>query len=409
MDQTVIGVFDTYDHAERAKQQLITRGFSANDVQVRAHSADLAGTAGSSTSTASTRTTGDNDVGFMDSVRSFFSDLFGPDADDAGHYSEAVRRGGAVVAVTVSDESRVDSAREALAATGAVDIEKRVSEWKQTGYQGYRSDAAPYTRDEIAQERARVIPVVEEELEVGKRKVDLGAVRVVSRMVETPVNESVTLREEHANIERRPVDRPASEADLANLRDESIEVRETAEKAVVSKSARVVEEVTVGKTATEHTEQVSDSVRRTVVDVQNEGGTTATGMTGGTMGTTAGRTGGTMGATAGMAGSSMGTTGSMMGTTADNMGATATSADYDDDFRSDWNTRYATMGGSYDDYAPAYRYGSTLGTDTRYKGRSWDEVESGARSDWQTRYPNSSWDNFRAAVRHGWEKVSGKR
>jgi uncharacterized protein (TIGR02271 family) len=199
-------------------------------------------------------------------------------------------------------------------------------------------------------------------------------------MVETPVNESVTLREERATIERRPVDRPASEADLTNFRDESIEVRETAEKAVVSKTARVVEEVTVGKTATEHTEQVSDSVRKTVVDVQTNGNTTAAG-----------------------------TTGSMMGTTADNMAATNTSADYDDEFRSDWNTRYATTGGSYDDYAPAYRYGSTLGSDTRYKGRSWDEIESSARSDWQTRYPNSSWENFKAAVRHGWERVSGQR
>lgn len=385
MDQTVIGVFDTYDHAERAKQQLIARGFSANDVQVRAHGADLADT-GSSTSTARTSTTTaatttiDHDVGFMDSVRNFFSDLFGPDADDAGHYSEAVRRGGAVVAVTVADEARVESAREALAATGAVDIEKRVAEWKQTGYQGYSSDAAPYTRDEIAQERSRVIPVVEEALEVGKRQVDLGSVRVVSRMVETPVNESVTLREEHANIERRPVDRPASEAEMANFKGESIEVRETAEKAVINKTARVVEEVTVGKTATERTEQVNDTVRKTVVDVQNDGRNTAAGITG-----------------------------SMMGTTADNMAATDTSADYDDEFRSDWNTRYATMGGSYDDYAPAYRYGSTLGADTRYKGRSWDDIESSARTDWQTRYPNSTWENFKAAVRHGWERVSGQR
>lgn len=379
MDQTVIGVFDTFDHAERAKQQLIARGFSASDVQVRAHGADLAET-GSSTTTTRTTTTSDDDVGFMDSVRNFFADLFGPDADDAGHYSEAIRRGGAVVAVTVSDESRIDSAREALAATGAVDIEKRVAQWKKTGYQGYRRDAAPYTRDEIAQERSRVIPVVEEELEVGKRQVDLGAVRVVSRMVETPVNESVTLREEHAKIERRPVDRPASEADLANFREESIEVRETAEKAVVTKNARVVEEVSVGKTATERTEQVTDSVRKTVVDVQNDGKRTAAGVTG-----------------------------SMVGTTADNMAATNTSADYDDDFRSDWNTRYATMGGSYDDYAPAYRYGSTLGSDTRYKGRSWDEIESHARSDWQTRYPDSSWENFKAAVRHGWERVTGQR
>jgi uncharacterized protein (TIGR02271 family) len=382
MDQTVIGVFDTYDHAERAKQQLVARGFSANDVQVRAHSADLGTTGTTGTTTTTTR---DEDVGFMDSVRNFFADLFGPDQDDAGHYSEAVRRGGAVVAVTVSDESRVDSAREALAATGAVDIEKRVAEWRATGYQGYRSDAAPYTREEIEKERSRVIPVVQEELEVGKRQVDLGAVRVVSRMVETPVKESVTLREEHASIERRPVDRPASEADLNALRDQSIEVRETAEKAVVSKTARVVEEVVVGKTASERTEQVTDTVRNTVVDVQNNGRTT-TGAT-----------------------TAAGATGSMMGTTADNMAATRTSADYDDDFRSDWNTRYASTGGSYDDYAPAYRYGSTLGSDTRYKGRSWDEIETNARSDWQTKYPGSDWERFKAAVRHGWERVSGQR
>lgn len=353
MEQTVIGVFDSYDRAERAKQQLIKSGFSAADVQVRAHDADVA-----ATESATTTTKNENDVGFMESVSNFFADLFGPNQDDAGHYSEAVRRGGAVVAVTVADEARVPSAREALAATGAVDIEKRVAEWRQGGYEGYRSDAAPYTSDEIAKERSRVIPVVEEELAVGKRQVDLGAVRVVSRVVETPVNESVTLREEHATIERRPVDRPASDADLSNFREQSIEVRETAEKAVVSKTARIVEEVVVGKTASERTEQVSDSVRKTVVDVQESG-------------KTAGVT--------------------------------------DEDFRNDWKTRYATTGGTYDDYAPAYRYGSTMGADTRYQGRSWDDIEPTARKDWQTKYPNSSWESFKTAVRHGWQSVTGQR
>ena len=465
MDQTVIGVFDTYDHAERAKQQLIARGFSASDVQVRAHSADL-GTTGSTTTT--TTTTRDEDVGFMDSVRNFFSDLFGPDQDEVGHYSEAVRRGGAVVAVTVHDDTRVDSAREALAATGAVDIEKRVEQWRASGYQGYRSDAAPYTAEEVAQERARVIPVVKEDVEIGKRQVDLGAVRVVARTVETPVKETVTLREEHANIERRPVDRPASEAELNALKDQSIEVRETAEKAVVSKTARVVEEVVVGKTATERTEQISDTVRNTVVDVQNEGKVGATAMSGNydsdfrsdwqtryaSLGGTyddyapayqygsalvsdtrySGRSWNDIEQDARrdwesrypgsdwerfkaairhgwerMTGQRPGTTGSMMGTTADNMAASRTSADYDDDFRSDWNTRYASLGGTYDDYAPAYRYGSTLGSDTRYSGRSWDEIESNARSDWQTRYPGSDWERFKVAVRHGWERVTGQR
>jgi uncharacterized protein (TIGR02271 family) len=440
MNQTVIGVFDTYNHAEQARQELITRGFSANDVQVQAHTADTASSmTGSTTSTTSTSstssTTTGHDVGFMESVRNFFGDLFGPDQEDTGHYSEAVRRGGAVVAVTVSDDSRVDSAREALASVGAIDIEKRVAEWRTSGYEGYRSDAQPYTAEEVARERERVIPVVQEELEVGKRQVNLGTVRVVARTVETPVNESVTLREEHAAIERRPVDRPASEADLAAFQDKSIEVRETAEKAVVSKTARVVEEVVVGKTATTDTQQVSDTVRNTVVDVQRDTGST-TGITGttGTTGTTSGLTDttgmsgtgmGTTGTTASgladttgmsgtMGGTGMGTTGTtasgLTGTTG--MGGTGTtgmSSAYDDDYRSDYNTRYANLGGSYDDYAPAYQYGSTLASDNRYSGRSWNDIEPHVRSDWESRNPGSTWDNMKAAVRHGWERVSGQR
>jgi hypothetical protein len=110
-----------------------------------------------------------------------------------------------------------------------------------------------------------------------------------------------------------------------------------------------------------------------------------------------------------MTGQRPATTGSMMGTTADNMAASATSADYDNDFRSDWNTRYASTGGTYDDYAPAYRYGSTLASDTRYSGRSWDEIENDARTDWERRYPGNTWDRFKAAVRHGWERVTGQR
>jgi uncharacterized protein (TIGR02271 family) len=190
------------------------------------------------------------------------------DTDSAGHYSEAVRRGGAVVTVTVPDESKVDVVRSTLADFNAVNIDQRVDTWRQHGYTGYQKNAQPYTADQIAEERARVIPVIREELVVGKRQLDLGVVRVVSRVVERPVNEQVTLREEHAAIERRPVDRPASQADMAGLRDQAISVQETAEKAVVSKTAHVVEEVVVGKTVTTQTQQVSDTVRSTEVDVQ---------------------------------------------------------------------------------------------------------------------------------------------
>jgi uncharacterized protein (TIGR02271 family) len=111
------------------------------------------------------------------------------------------------------------------------------------------------------------IPVVEEELQVGKREVERGGVRVESRVEERPVTEEVQLREERVHVERRPVDRPVTDADAA-FREGTLEVTERAEEAVVGKTARVVEEVVVGKQVEEHTETVRDTVRRTDVDVQ---------------------------------------------------------------------------------------------------------------------------------------------
>jgi uncharacterized protein (TIGR02271 family) len=111
------------------------------------------------------------------------------------------------------------------------------------------------------------IPVVEEELQVGKREVERGGVRVESRVEEKPVAAEVQLREERVHVERHPVDRPVTDADAA-FREGTLEVTERAEEPVVAKTARVVEEVVVGKQVEEHTETVRDTVRRTDVDVQ---------------------------------------------------------------------------------------------------------------------------------------------
>jgi len=196
------------------------------------------------------------------------------------------------------------------------------------------------------------IPVIQEELKVGKREVQRGGVRVFSRVIETPVNESVSLREEHVNVERRPVNQPISTADAGAFKEQSIELRETAEEAVVQKSARVVEEVIVGKEVSNREQQIHDTVRRTDVQIENLAGD-------------------------------------------------------DSAFRSDWQSNYASQGGSYDDYAPAYRYGNEARG--KYQGRNWDDVESDLRSDWDTRYGSSgasTWEKFKAAVRHGWDKIT---
>jgi uncharacterized protein (TIGR02271 family) len=158
-------------------------------------------------------------------------------------------------------------------------VDQRIESWKASGYAGYDEQAQPLTREEIARDRES-LQVIQEELKVGKRAVQRGVVRVHRRVIETPVQEQVTLNEERAVVERRPVDRPATTADLNAFKEGEMEIRETTEEPVVSKTARVVEEVTIGKEANQRTETVSDTVRRTDVDVERTGAEAKTQGTG---------------------------------------------------------------------------------------------------------------------------------
>jgi stress response protein YsnF len=121
-------------------------------------------------------------------------------------------------------------------------------------------------RDEGREEK---VPVVEERLEVGKREVATGGVRVTSRVVETPVEGTVRLREERVEAVRRPDGRRLSpeEADAA-FAERTVEMMGTGEEAEVGRTARVVEQVTLRKRAGEREETVRDTVRRTEVEVE---------------------------------------------------------------------------------------------------------------------------------------------
>ena len=117
-------------------------------------------------------------------------------------------------------------------------------------------------------EGTATIPVTEEQMVVGKRTVEGGRVRIYGRTTEKPVEETVRLHEERVNVERRPADRPATDADREG--DVVIEVTEMREEPVVGKTERVVEEVVVGTTAEERTETVRDKVRRKDVEVERQ-------------------------------------------------------------------------------------------------------------------------------------------
>jgi uncharacterized protein (TIGR02271 family) len=358
--KTAIGVFDDYSTAERVARDLTNAGIPRDSIQVKSNF--MTGAAGRSTSTDLDESHERHEGG----IAGFFHRLFGGDDSEpyGGHYAEAVRRGKAVVCVTGTGD-QIDDAVKIMNAAGAVDVDRHVANYRSEGYERHDPNAPPYSYEEANRERDRFrgsqestsIPVIEEELQVGKRVVRRGGVRVYSHVVDEPVEEAVELREEHVRVERRPADRPLSRTDVDRLRDQSVEVPETAEELVVQKRARVREEVVVDKETTKRTERVRDNVRRTQVDIErlNEG------------------------------------------------------EDYSTDFRRDWQSRYGNSGETYETYEPAYEYGYRSAGDPRYSGKNWSDVEETLRTDYMRNNPNSSWERMKGAVRYGWEKVTGKR
>ena len=343
----VVAVFDDYATAETAVADLVSNGFSRDSIDITSSNSFASDTAIGNTGLSGQHPRDSSGGG----IGGFFRRLFGADDEYAGHYDEAIRRGATVVSVATDEEDR---AGEILDRNGAVDVEERAAGWRQ---QGYQTESKPPQRDTSD----RSIPVVREELHVGKREVRRGGVRVFNRVTEEPVEEQVQLREERVRVDRRPANRPATEADF-RAQDDVIEVTEMTEEPVIGKTARVVEEVVVGKDTTQRTETVRDTLRRTDVNVENLGGRDREFM------------------------------------------------DYDDDFRRDFQTRYGSVPrAKYETYAPAYQYGYRMASDERYGGSSWDEVESTIRTDYERQYPGSKWEQIKGSVRYGWEKVTGRR
>ena len=120
------------------------------------------------------------------------------------------------------------------------------------------------------------LPVIEERIAVDKRQVDRGGVRVEQHVTERPVEETVSLREEHVTVERRPANQLVDATNMDAFKEGVIEITEMGEEAVVSKRARVVEEVVVGKEVTEHQETIRDTVRRSDVEVEQLDANTST-------------------------------------------------------------------------------------------------------------------------------------
>lgn len=386
MNHTVVAIFDEYGQAQQAMNALFNEGFTHSNVKL----SPAAENPEARQTFLTSRQSGAPSEGW--GIGDFFRSLFGSDqhGDDAGAYSEAVRRGSYMISVDASNDDEADRAAGIMQQYNAIDLEQRAAHWRSTGWTGYQADAPLYTAEQIQRDRegystittassaatqpaakgkatasttSQTIPVVQEELQVGKHAVQRGGVRIYRHVTDKPVQEDIQLREEHVNVERTAANQAASPADLEAFKEGTLEVRETSEEPVVAKTARVVEQVKVGKDVTERTETVSGTVRRSDVEIEQLGaGSAATG----TAGTVS-----------------------------------------DDVFRQHWQSAYSSSGGKYEDYAGAYSYGATLAGNKQYQGYRWDELEPKVRSDWESTHAGSPWESTKQAVRYGWEKMTG--
>ncbi len=253
MSNTIIGLYNDASTAERVIGDLTDSGFNRSSIDMHRES-DASGLHDELTDEGIPR-------------------------DDADYYVEGLRDGGVLVSVQ-ADESDTDK---------AVDIMNRYAD--EGGYEDRRefegdlgsrdsADRDVVERDTADRDARRgtrttdddTIEVAEERMNVGKRRVNRGGVRVRSRVVEEEVEEDVTLRDEEVHVDRERVDRKVDGADGDLFQERTIEATETDEEAVVDKEARVTEEIHVDKEVGERTETVRDTVRRTEVDVEEDDG-----------------------------------------------------------------------------------------------------------------------------------------
>jgi uncharacterized protein (TIGR02271 family) len=256
--RTITAFFDHEQDANEAIERLVQAGIGRSSISL------VAGAGGERTSDAN------ESMGFWEALK----DMFLPDEDRAT-YAEGLRRGGHIVTVQ-ADSTHYETAIDIMDDEGTVDLDERVESWRKEGWTGSAETAGRSmgTAQAGTGREEEVIPVTEEQLRVGKREVSHGRVRVRTYVVETPVQENVNLREEHVRVDRRPVDRAVT-GNERPFQDRVIEAEERTEEAVVSKEARVKEELVVKKNVEQRTETVSDTVRRTEVDVKDERGAAA--------------------------------------------------------------------------------------------------------------------------------------
>jgi uncharacterized protein (TIGR02271 family) len=242
--EKVVAVYDTEANANAALKSLASAGYRTSDISVIRSEGEA------------------TKAGLYEP--GVWQRLFGRDLEhhEATVLSRSFKEGSVIVSVRVP-ESEATKVESLLDSHKPVDVLDRAKAYGLAG----ATAAVPQTPAPVKQAGEEMLRVAEEQINVGKRMFESGHTRVRRYMVEKPVEANITLHEEHAEVIRRAVTDPAYVKDI-DWSDKTIDVTETAEEAVVNKTARITEEVLIRKQGSDRTQTVHDTVRRQQVDVE---------------------------------------------------------------------------------------------------------------------------------------------
>jgi stress response protein YsnF len=224
MTTSIIGLFESGDIASKVLGELTKSGFKKSAVEIL------------------------QDV----AVSKISSRLVeaGYEKDKADSYGKAMEKGGALIVLEAEDD-KADAALSVM-----------------RNFKALTPEALLEKLGEQTSEETQTAQVIEEELEVGVARTT-GGKRLKTEVSEREIQETVTLHEEHVEVEHNKVDRVLKPEEAAKaFQETTIEMTEVSEKPVVSKQAHVVEEVSLIKQSGERDVTVSGTVRRQDVTVE---------------------------------------------------------------------------------------------------------------------------------------------
>lgn len=266
--ETLVAVYDTPAHADAAVKALTAAGFHQSDI---------------STFDQARLKAGKPEIARSVKEAGLWQRLFGNDVykHEAEIYGQTVQEGGAVISLRVP-HNEVAHASAVLDMHRPVDVQDRavtagVADRASVAAIEKKIDATPLAPNQtvaVSPKLAAALPDVlrlaEEQLNVGKQQVETGRTRVRRFVTEREIATDVTLHDEHAEVLRKAITDPKYVGNI-DWADNEIEVIETAEHALVSKTARIVEEVGLKKIGADHIETIRDKLRRQQAEVERIG------------------------------------------------------------------------------------------------------------------------------------------